>query len=53
MKPGATHARPIEAVVIGASAGGVDALITLADFYHVSVDYLLGRTEIKTPYPKK
>ena len=25
----------------------------LADFYHVSVDYLLGRTDIKTPYPKK
>ena len=31
----------------------VDALIKLADFYGVSVDYLLGRTEIKTPYPKK
>lgn len=25
----------------------------LADFYGVSVDYLLGRTEIKEPYPKK
>lgn len=25
----------------------------LADFYHVSVDYLLGRTAQKTPYPKK
>lgn len=25
----------------------------LADFYHVSVDYLLGRTTVKTPYPKK
>ena len=25
----------------------------LADFYHVSVDYLLGRTNVKTPYPKK
>lgn len=25
----------------------------LADFYHVSTDYLLGRTDIKTPYPKK
>lgn len=31
----------------------VDALIKLADFYDVSVDYLLGRTEVKTPYPKK
>ena len=26
---------------------------TLADFYGVSVDYLLGRTDVKTPYPKK
>lgn len=25
----------------------------LADFYHVSVDYLLGRTNSKQPYPKK
>ena len=25
----------------------------LADFYNVSVDYLLGRTAVKTPYPKK
>lgn len=31
----------------------VDALMTLADFYGVSVDYLLGRTAVKTPYPKK
>ena len=31
----------------------VTALNKLADFYHVSVDYLLGRTAIKTPYPKK
>ncbi len=25
----------------------------LADYYGVSVDYLLGRTNIKTPYPQK
>ncbi len=25
----------------------------LADFYHVSVDYLMGRTNEKTPYPGK
>lgn len=25
----------------------------LADYYGVSVDYLLGRTNIKNPYPKK
>lgn len=30
----------------------IDVLERLADFYEVSVDYLLGRTEIKTPYPK-
>ena len=31
----------------------VPALHALADFYNVSVDYLLGRTNTKTPYPKK
>ena len=25
----------------------------LADHYGVSVDYLMGRTNVKTPYPKK
>ena len=25
----------------------------LADFYGVSVDYLMGRTNVKEPYPKK
>ena len=30
----------------------VDVLIKLADFYEVSVDYLLGRTSNKTPYKK-
>ena len=28
-------------------------LIALADFHHTSVDYLLGRTPEKKPYPKK
>ena len=27
------------------------SLCTLADFHTVSVDFLLGRTNIKTPYP--
>lgn len=27
-------------------------LCALADFYKVSVDYLLGRTDEKKPYPK-
>lgn len=28
-------------------------LLRLADFYGVSVDYLLGRTNVKKPYPKE
>ena len=31
----------------------IPSLHTLADFYNVSTDYLLGRTNVKTPYPKK
>ncbi len=31
----------------------IDVLMKLADLYHVSVDYLLGRTPVKDPYPKK
>lgn len=30
----------------------VDILLKLADLYGVSVDYLLGRTNQKTPYPE-
>jgi len=29
------------------------ALIQLAEYYHTSTDYLLGRTQISDPYPKK
>ena len=28
-------------------------LIKLATFYEVSVDYILGLTDIETPYPKQ
>lgn len=31
----------------------VTVLHKLADFYSVSVDYLIGRTNVKEPYPKK
>ena len=31
----------------------VSALHALADYYGVSVDYLIGRTDVKKPYPKK
>lgn len=30
-----------------------EVLQKLADFYNVSIDYLLGRTSTKTPYPRK
>ena len=29
-----------------------EILRKLAEFHHTSVDYLLGRTDEKTPYPK-
>lgn len=29
----------------------VDILIVIADFYDTSIDYLLGRTNIRKPYP--
>lgn len=31
----------------------IDKLDILADFYQTNTDYLLGRTNIKKPYPKK
>ncbi len=31
----------------------VDVLMKLADLYGVSMDYLVGRTDTKTPYPRK
>ena len=31
----------------------VAVLHRLADLYDVSIDYLLGRTPVKKPYPKK
>ena len=31
----------------------IEVLWQRADFYNVSVDYLLGRTCVKEPYPKK
>ena len=31
----------------------IPVLHKLADFYNTSIDYLLGRTAVKTPYPKK
>ena len=31
----------------------IEALIKLADYYNTSVDYIVGRTCSKQPYPKK
>ena len=31
----------------------LEVMSSLADFYHVSVDYLMGRTNTKDPYPDK
>ncbi len=31
----------------------VEHLIKLANFYHTSIDYIVGLTDIKTPYRKK
>ncbi len=31
----------------------IPVLHKLADFYNVSVDYLLGRTDVPEPYPKR
>ena len=31
----------------------IEMLIALSDFYDVSVDYLLGLTDEKNPYPKR
>ena len=38
---------------IGVLKYPVDVLIKLADFYNVSIDYLVGRTSQKDPYPLK
>lgn len=47
------HQTTYSAYELGQVNVPVTALHTLADFYNVSVDYLLGRTRIKEPYPKK
>ena len=31
----------------------IETLDKLADYFNVTTDYLIGRTNIKTPYPKK
>ena len=31
----------------------IDYLVTIAEYYNTSTDYLLELTDVKTPYPKK
>lgn len=38
---------------VGKTELTASALVRLADFYGVSIDYLLDRTNNPTPYPKK
>ena len=37
---------------IGKRSLPLDLLCRLADYYYCSTDYLLGRTDVKSPYPK-
>ena len=30
----------------------IDQLIRISDFYNVSLDFLVERTDVKTPYPR-
>lgn len=36
---------------LGKRSFPIDCLDTLADYYNTSVDYLIGRTNTKKPYP--
>lgn len=38
---------------IGTTRYPLDAVVTLAEFYDVSVDYLVGLTDEMEPYPRK
>lgn len=38
---------------IGTTRFPLDAVIKLAEYYDVSVDYLVGLTDEPTPYPRK
>lgn len=38
---------------IGVSRFPLDAVIKLAEYYNVSIDYLVGLTDETAPYPRK
>ena len=37
---------------LGVNSLPIEKLDKLANFYHTSTDYLLYRTDVRTPYPK-
>lgn len=45
--------RTYSAYETGVNAIPLDILISLARMYHTSTDYLLGLTDVSTPYPPK
>ena len=38
---------------IGISRFSLDAVVRLAEYYNVSIDYLVGLTDETAPYPRK
>lgn len=38
---------------IGTTRFPLDVVVTLAEYYNVSMDYLVGLTDEPTPYPRK
>lgn len=40
-------------IELGINELSYDGLDKLATFYNVSIDYLLGRTDVQKPYPRK
>ena len=47
------HQTTYSSYELGKLGVSAEALSALADYYGVSVDYLLNRTDRKEPYPKK
>lgn len=48
-----THQTTYSSYELGKLSVPIPVLHKLADFYNVSIDYLLCRTDIKAPYPKR
>ena len=48
-----THYTVYQRYELGTAKMPIHHLTTLADFYQVPTDYILGRTDVTTPYPRK